>query len=42
LAIARALGAQGANIMLNGVGDRKAIEALMAELRAAIKAKGWQ
>ena len=34
LGIARALGAQGANIMLNGFGDRKAIEALMAELRA--------
>jgi 3-hydroxybutyrate dehydrogenase len=34
LGIARALGGQGANIMLNGLGDRKAIEALMAELRA--------
>ena len=33
LGIARALGAQGTNIMLNGFGDRKAIEALMAELR---------
>ena len=34
LGIARALGEQGANIMLNGFGDRKAIETLMAELRA--------
>ena len=34
LGIACALGAQGANIMLNGFGERKAIEALMAELRA--------
>jgi 3-hydroxybutyrate dehydrogenase len=34
LGIARALGSQGANIMLNGFGDRKAIEALMSELRA--------
>jgi 3-hydroxybutyrate dehydrogenase len=34
LGIARALGAQGANIMLNGFGDRNAVEALMPELRA--------
>ena len=34
LGIARALGAQGANIMLNGFGDRQVIESLMAELRA--------
>ena len=34
LGIAHALGAQGANIMLNGFGERKAIEALMAELHA--------
>ena len=34
LGIAHALGAQGANIMLNGFGERKAIEALIAELRA--------
>jgi 3-hydroxybutyrate dehydrogenase len=33
LGIARALGAQGSNIMLNGFGEREAIEALMAELR---------
>jgi len=34
LGIARALAAQGANITLNGFGERKAIEALMAELGA--------
>jgi short chain dehydrogenase len=34
LGIARALAAQGANIMLNGFGERSAIEALMVELRA--------
>lgn len=34
LGFARALGAQGANIMLNGLGDRKAIEMLMEELCA--------
>ena len=34
LGIAHALGAQGANIMLNGFGERRAIEALMAELNA--------
>jgi 3-hydroxybutyrate dehydrogenase len=33
LGIARALALQGANIMLNGFGERQAIEALMAELR---------
>jgi 3-hydroxybutyrate dehydrogenase len=33
LGIARALGAQGSNIMLNGLGDRSAVEALMDELR---------
>jgi len=34
LGIAHALAAQGANVMLNGFGDRKAIDALIAELRA--------
>jgi 3-hydroxybutyrate dehydrogenase len=34
LGIARALGAQGSNIMLNGFGEPKAIEALKDELRA--------
>jgi 3-hydroxybutyrate dehydrogenase len=34
LGIARAFAAQGANVMLNGFGERNAIEALMAELRA--------
>ena len=34
LGIAHALAAQGANLMLNGFGERKSIEALMAELRA--------
>ena len=32
LGIARALAAQGANILLNGFGERKAIDALMAEV----------
>lgn len=34
LGIARALAAQGANVMLNGFGDAAAIEAIAAELRA--------
>jgi len=34
LGIAHALGAQGANIVLNGFGEPKAIAALMAQLRA--------
>ncbi|KQV91168.1 3-hydroxybutyrate dehydrogenase [Massilia sp. Root351] len=34
LGIARALAAQGANVMLNGYGDAAAIEAIAAELRA--------
>ena len=34
LGIAHALAAQGADLMLNGFGERKAIEALMAELRS--------
>ena len=34
LGIARALAAQGADIMLNGFGERKATDALVAELRA--------
>ena len=34
LGIARALAAQGANIMLNGFAERQAIEALKVELRA--------
>ena len=34
LGIAHALAAQGANIVLNGFGERKAIEELMAEFRA--------
>jgi len=34
LGIARALAAQGSNIMLNGFAERKAVDALMAELAA--------
>jgi 3-hydroxybutyrate dehydrogenase len=34
LGIARALAAQGANVMLNGLGDRKDVDELMAEISA--------